>query len=858
MFRKNCIVDHLELKQKNQNSENSTRKNSNQAHNHSSSTPSSNFSNNNNNSADNNLAANASETYNSNKKEYELFTALTWGHNDQRLFVACSRCLHILRVFKEIPKLSLLSQFTIKTNLINKNHVSGFVLPDQLKEQIKYCFTPTIKNIFPRSNELRKFISTPLVNNERLHCTLKRIDLKSRYDYYILYMEYLGGLVPLLSARKSSKIKPEFVIFDSFISEHKTDQSTSNTTYLRKHKELTNKKNNETYVRTNGCSSKFGVENNYNLDKISLLSSYSNLSNYSASKSTYKRITTKIKPSYARYLVNKFRGNTASNSNKNNSNTKMAIKKRLRKGRRKNQRPKYEEDTFIEQKMQLNNNLITSSKQNHQKKLFKRSVLVNIKSNLWGTIFRFYGTRYLPSFIGEIVYKTSLFHLQPRQMTITLENLTNLEKKTNFEKVTRVKPRPILQPETVPAVQKAITKPNVELNRTNSLKEKLKHYSKFSNTILGAIPNYSNSCLNVNYFTELKNIQNSKNQNSNSNNMNLSRSSSIAGDSDMLISTANELIESKFKSKNLNSTENSHTYSSSSTLTGDSSSSSSSESLTSLAEKLPKLCLNTDQYSLAEYGNEDDEYEKVVPGKYLISSSTTAATIYTNNFDEIQPLVAVSSPKNQKQQQQLKTPIMKKSISTGTGLSFILDFFRRKKSINMLPKHINNDQSCHEEVTVNLEIVPRNIESSRDSDFEDLEERIADTEDQNGTNYKKTRKTGKSKGILASKWSLKKKIVKINPANRSATKAKSMLDKNQIILHNKPPIWNESSQVYQLDFGGRVTQESAKNFQIEHFGKQVMQFGRIDTNAYTLDFQWPFSTVQAFSIALANITQRLK
>ena len=34
-------------------------------------------------------------------------------------------------------------------------------------------------------------------------------------------------------------------------------------------------------------------------------------------------------------------------------------------------------------------------------------------------------------------------------------------------------------------------------------------------------------------------------------------------------------------------------------------------------------------------------------------------------------------------------------------------------------------------------------------------------------------------------------------------------------------MWNEASQVYQLDFGGRVTQESAKNFQIEYRDKQV-------------------------------------
>lgn len=96
-------------------------------------------------------------------------------------------------------------------------------------------------------------------------------------------------------------------------------------------------------------------------------------------------------------------------------------------------------------------------------------------------------------------------------------------------------------------------------------------------------------------------------------------------------------------------------------------------------------------------------------------------------------------------------------------------------------------------------------------------------------------------------------------------------------------MWNESSQVYQLDFGGRVTQESAKNFQIEFKGRQVciyiyslfhkllieyriivsiflqvMQFGRIDGNAYTLDFQYPFSALQAFAVALANVTQRLK
>nr|CAD2196568.1 unnamed protein product [Meloidogyne enterolobii] len=79
-----------------------------------------------------------------------------------------------------------------------------------------------------------------------------------------------------------------------------------------------------------------------------------------------------------------------------------------------------------------------------------------------------------------------------------------------------------------------------------------------------------------------------------------------------------------------------------------------------------------------------------------------------------------------------------------------------------------------------------------------------------------------------------------------------------LVMTNKRPFWNEQSQVYQLDFNGRVTQESAKNFQIEYQNRQVLQFGRIENGAYTLDFREPFSAIQAFAIALASITQRLK
>lgn len=61
---------------------------------------------------------------------------------------------------------------------------------------------------------------------------------------------------------------------------------------------------------------------------------------------------------------------------------------------------------------------------------------------------------------------------------------------------------------------------------------------------------------------------------------------------------------------------------------------------------------------------------------------------------------------------------------------------------------------------------------------------------------------------------------KIEP-NGSSCNNQVIPQRREFVMHNKAPMWNENNQVYQLDFGGRVTQESAKNFQIEFRGKQV-------------------------------------
>ncbi|XP_075707275.1 tubby protein homolog [Rhinoderma darwinii] len=83
---------------------------------------------------------------------------------------------------------------------------------------------------------------------------------------------------------------------------------------------------------------------------------------------------------------------------------------------------------------------------------------------------------------------------------------------------------------------------------------------------------------------------------------------------------------------------------------------------------------------------------------------------------------------------------------------------------------------------------------------------------------------------------------------------------NVIELHNKSPVWNDETQSYVLNFHGRVTHPSIKNFQIVHSDDVdyiIMQFGRIADDAFTMDYKYPMCAVQAFAIALSSFDGKL-
>eukprot|EP00262_Sarcandra_glabra_P007913 TRINITY_DN21024_c1_g1_i2.p1 TRINITY_DN21024_c1_g1~~TRINITY_DN21024_c1_g1_i2.p1 ORF type:complete len:205 (+),score=13.37 TRINITY_DN21024_c1_g1_i2:101-715(+) len=103
--------------------------------------------------------------------------------------------------------------------------------------------------------------------------------------------------------------------------------------------------------------------------------------------------------------------------------------------------------------------------------------------------------------------------------------------------------------------------------------------------------------------------------------------------------------------------------------------------------------------------------------------------------------------------------------------------------------------------------------------------------------------------------------LKRGPTNEPQKKSDTQIN---VILRNKSPRWHEHLQCWCLNFHGRVTVASIKNFQLiatvdpnRPCGRGdddmvLLQFGKVGDDMFTMDYRQPLSAFQAFAICLTS------
>ncbi|KAL3821256.1 hypothetical protein ACJIZ3_007161 [Penstemon smallii] len=100
-------------------------------------------------------------------------------------------------------------------------------------------------------------------------------------------------------------------------------------------------------------------------------------------------------------------------------------------------------------------------------------------------------------------------------------------------------------------------------------------------------------------------------------------------------------------------------------------------------------------------------------------------------------------------------------------------------------------------------------------------------------------------------------------------KRPEFFDPGYTVLKNKAPRWHEHLECWCLNFHGRVTVASVKNFQLvatvdqsQPGGKGdeetvLLQFGKVGDDTFTMDYRQPLSAFQAFAICLTSFGTKL-
>ncbi|KAF7201330.1 tubby-related protein 4 isoform X1 [Nothobranchius furzeri] len=295
-------------------------------------------------------------------------TNICWGHRDSRLFLSCGPALYVVRVEHRVASLQLLCQQGIASALREEKDVGKLNMPSLLCSYVTTAFIPTIKPPIPDPNNIRDFVSYPTSGNERLHCTMKRAEDSPEVGgpCYTLYLEYLGGLVPILKGRRISKLRPEFVIMDP-----KTDGKPEEVCV------------NSMISYTDSCNC-------------------SDSSDIDLSDEWVGKKSPKLS-----------RRNRLNMESRKSPKLSRANQEGQRSPRLPTKKPPVRSPSLTRREFTMD--------------ISEHNYLAQVTSNIWGTKFKIVGlASFLPTNLGAVIYKTSLLHLQPRQMTIYLPEVRKI------------------------------------------------------------------------------------------------------------------------------------------------------------------------------------------------------------------------------------------------------------------------------------------------------------------------------------------------------------------------------------------------------------------------------------------------
>ncbi|KJH52934.1 hypothetical protein DICVIV_00803 [Dictyocaulus viviparus] len=142
-------------------------------------------------------------------------TALTWAHEGRAIIVAAGGHLAIGKLILGVPQLFGLVTYELWRYLGSQTKkVDSLPIPMKEKNALKVLDHHIIRCRIPRIDDLCSFVCS--ASEARCYCTIKPLSKGSHS--YVLCMEHLGGLVPLLVGRQVNRILPQF-----HISLHPTD-----------------------------------------------------------------------------------------------------------------------------------------------------------------------------------------------------------------------------------------------------------------------------------------------------------------------------------------------------------------------------------------------------------------------------------------------------------------------------------------------------------------------------------------------------------------------------------------------------------------------------------------------------------